>query len=274
MSAIETFLGPLSVVELGSRVAVGAAGSLLAQLGASVVAVEPAAPSSVGKWKSRALMMAGKKSVVLERASDAREIARLVERADVILLSSDTDPEDLSLWRQASARAIVCDITAAGHSGPLAGVALSEGLVEAITGVADTTGFKDEAPAVIGTPLLEMHAAVYASGAIVSALRLRRLHGLAERIDVALYDVGVTALINFLPLFLEGQQSTRSGNRHPLYTPWGTYEATDGTLQICAVTDLQWKAICEVWDRRSSWPTRASRRQPPGLKIIGRSTRW
>jgi crotonobetainyl-CoA:carnitine CoA-transferase CaiB-like acyl-CoA transferase len=246
MSATETFLGPLSVVELGSRVAVGAAGSLLAQLGASVVVIEPATPSSAGKWKNRALMMAGKRSIVLDRAGHTAEITRLVERADVILLSSDTDPQDVSLWRQAPANVIVCDITAAGHSGPLAGVGLSEGLVEAITGIADTTGFEDDAPVVIGTPLLDMHSAVYASGAIVSSLRLRRLYGLAERIDVALYDVGVTALINFLPLFLTGRQSTRSGNRHPLFTPWGTFDAADGTLQLCAVTDLQWKAICEV----------------------------
>jgi crotonobetainyl-CoA:carnitine CoA-transferase CaiB-like acyl-CoA transferase len=246
MNETETFLGPLSVIELGSRVAVGAAGSLLAQLGASVVVVEPATPSSAGKWKNRAPMMAGKKSVVLDRASGAAEISRLIERADVVLLSSDTDPDDLPLWRQARANAIVCDVTAGGHNGPLAGVALSEGLVQAMTGIADTTGFADGAPTIIGTPLLDMHAAVYASAAIVSALRLRRLCGLAERIDIALFDVGVTALINFLPLFLVGRSSTRSGNRHPLFTPWSTFDAADGTLQICAVTDLQWKAICEA----------------------------
>jgi crotonobetainyl-CoA:carnitine CoA-transferase CaiB-like acyl-CoA transferase len=246
MNASETFLGSLSVIELGSRFAVGAAGSLLAQLGASVVCVEPATPSSAGKWKSRGPMVAGKKSLVLDRASGAAEIERLVERADVILLSSDTDPQDLPLWEQAPANVIVCDITAAGHSGPLAGVALPEGLVEAMAGIADTTGFVEGAPTTIGTPLLDMHAAVYASGAVVSAVRLRRLYGVAERIDVALFDVGATALINFLPLFLVGRSSTRSGNSHPLFTPWSTFEAADGTVQICAVTDLQWKAICEA----------------------------
>jgi crotonobetainyl-CoA:carnitine CoA-transferase CaiB-like acyl-CoA transferase len=246
MNATETFLGTLSVVELGSRVAVGAAGSLLAQLGASVMVVEPAVPSSVGKWSNRPVMMAGKKSIVLDRAGGAAELALLIQQADVILLSSDADPEDRSLWLQAPAHVVVCDITAAGHDGPLAGVALSEGLVEAITGIADTTGSAEAAPTTIGTPILDMHAGVYAGGAIISALRLRRLHGVAERIDVALFDVGVTALINFLPLFLVGRSSTRSGNRHPLFTPWSTFDAADGTVQICAVTDLQWKAICEA----------------------------
>jgi crotonobetainyl-CoA:carnitine CoA-transferase CaiB-like acyl-CoA transferase len=246
MNATETFLGPLSVIELGSRIAVGAAGSLLSQLGATVTVVEPPRPSSAGKWKNRAPMMAGKKSVMFDRAAQAPELAGLLRAADVILLSSDTDPEDLSLWREAPANAIVCDITAAGHDGPLAGVALSEGLVEAITGIADITGTAEGAPTIIGTPILDMHAAVYASGAIVSALRLRRLRGLAERIDVALFDVGATALINYLPLFLVGRPSTRSGNRHPLFTPWSTFDAVDGTVQICAVTDLQWKAICEA----------------------------
>jgi crotonobetainyl-CoA:carnitine CoA-transferase CaiB-like acyl-CoA transferase len=246
MNAVETFLGSLSVVELGSRVAVGAAGSLLAQLGASVTVIESTATSSAGKWKNRAPMMAGKNSVALDRASGMHELAGLLRGADVILLSSDVDPQDASMWQQAPAHAIICDITATGHDGPLAGVALSEGLVEAITGIADTTGSAGGMPTVIGTPILDMHAAVYASGAIVSALRLRRLYGLAERIDVALFDVGTTALINFLPLFLVGRPPTRSGNRHPLFTPWSTFDAADGAVQICAVTDLQWKAICEA----------------------------
>ena len=151
---------------------------------------------------------------------------------------------------------------------------LSEGLVEAITGIADITGTAEGAPTIIGTPILDMHAAVYASGAIVSALRLRRLCGLAERIDVALFDVGATALINYLPLFLVGRSSTRSGNRHPLFTPWSTFDAVDGTVQICAVTDLQWKAICEAMQTPNLWPIPALRLRRRGSKTAPRSRPW
>jgi crotonobetainyl-CoA:carnitine CoA-transferase CaiB-like acyl-CoA transferase len=240
----ETFLNCI-VVELGSRVAVGATGDVLSQLGATVIAVEPEAPLSNGKWANRAVAMAGKKSVVLDRA----EIDRLAASADVLLLSTDVDPEHKRLWDDPFASTIVCDITAFGHSGPLAGTPLSEGLIEAMCGIVDTTGATKDAPTPIGTPLIDMHSGLFAAGAVIAGLRTRRMHGLAERIDVALFDVGVTSLINFLALFAIGKSSTRSGNRHPLYNPWGTFDASDGTVLICAVTDVQWKVICEVMGR-------------------------
>ena len=249
MSAPETFLSEVNVVELGSRVAAGTAGSLLAQLGATVIAVEPVRSHQHGKWVNRALAMAGKKSIVLDVADDFGAIEPLLAGADVILISSDADPNQLSVWRDGPANAVVCDITAFGHTGPLAGQALSEGLVEAMSGIVETTGLPDEPPTPIGTPLLEIHAALYAVGAVLAARRLRRFRSAGERIDVALFDVGVTALVNFLPLFLDGRPATRSGNRHPLYTPWNTYAAADGTLQICAVPNQHWKALCEIMQR-------------------------
>src|SRR5579872_6150588 len=104
------------VAELGARVAVGAAGQLLAQLGATVVLVEPAVPRTDGKWVQRDLFAAGKLSLGLARDDDA-----VLAAADVVLTSSDVDghaPPDNS--------AIRCDITACGTTGPLAGQALSD----------------------------------------------------------------------------------------------------------------------------------------------------
>lgn len=44
------------------------AGTLLAQLGARVVLVEPTVSSSRDKWRNRAKSAAGKQSIVLDRA--------------------------------------------------------------------------------------------------------------------------------------------------------------------------------------------------------------
>ena len=246
MNSSETFLDSPLVVELGSRVAVGATGSLLSQLGADVVVIEPAESTVDGKWQNRPLTMSGKRSVVFDTAKDPSSLQTLIRSADIILLSTDIDADTLSFWKHHLPQQIVCDVTAFGHSGPLAGQPLSEGLVEAIAGIIDTTGRVDEAPSVLGTPLIDMHAGVYAAGAIVAALRMKRLYGTGERVEVALYDIGVSALLNFLPLFLLNKPTQRSGNRHPLYGPWGTFEATDGTFLMCAVTDRHWKEICAV----------------------------
>jgi len=248
----DRFIGPLLVVELGSRIASGAAGSLLAQLGAQVVVVEPRVLASTSKWRYRATMMAGKSSVTLDWAhpSDHAKINELVEKADVVLLSTDIDPLQAYIWTDhCRSSPIICDITSFGHSGPLAGEAMSEGLVEALAGIVDTTGQPDGAPSPIGTPILEMHAALYAASAVIAARRVQRNVGLAQKIDVALFDIGATSLINFLPFVMAGKNPSRFGNRHALYAPWNLFEATDGSLLICAVTDQQWRSICGVIEK-------------------------
>ncbi|MEV7908036.1 CoA transferase, partial [Streptomyces anulatus] len=129
------------VVEVGASVAVAACGGLLAQLGADVVLVEPSQPSADHKWSDRPVTAAGKRSVVIDQAVPGdRELFRaLVARADVVLLSSDLADEDRALWESARpAGQIVCDITAFGHDGPLAGAPGSEAFVEIVSAVAET----------------------------------------------------------------------------------------------------------------------------------------
>lgn len=245
------------VAELGSRVSVAACGSVLAQLGADVVLVESDAPGSQHGVLERAMTAAGKRS--LDIGSTAEEPATVVGReplrtllacADVVVLSSDLDAVDRELWAAARpATQILCDLTAFGHEGPLAGVAGSEATVEALSGVAATTGRRDGPPAALGAPLLEMEAAVYAASAIVAALRVRRRHGFGQRIDVALYDVGVNALAAFLPLPFSGRIATRNGNRHPTLSPWNSYQALDGWVLICAPTGDQWVRLCAAIGR-------------------------
>ncbi|MFD9720248.1 CoA transferase [Streptomyces sp. NPDC059076] len=259
------------VVEVGARTAVAACGGLLAQLGAEVVLVEPTRPRTDHKWTDRAVTAAGKRSVVMDHGtpSGRKTYAELMHAADIVLLSSDLDGDaernrqrTTALHEEAESadgsnprrskrpeRQIVCDITAFGHSGPLAGVGGSEALVEAVSGVAETTGRRDGLPVLLGAPLLEMEAAVYAASAAIAALRARRLSGFGQRVDIALYDVAVNALAAFLPLPFTGRVATRNGNRHPTLSPWNAYPAHDGWVVICAPTDDQWARLCTVMGR-------------------------
>jgi crotonobetainyl-CoA:carnitine CoA-transferase CaiB-like acyl-CoA transferase len=230
------------VVEVGRRIAAGICGCLLADLGADVVLAETL-DDGRHKWANRAAIAVGKRGV------DALD-DELVDRADVLLLSSDLDADQLALWERPRARGqIVCDITGFGHTGPLAGHALSAPLVEAYAGTVDTTGRRGGKPTPTGAPFVEMETAVYAASAIVAALRVRREHGFGQRLDIAVFDVGVNALATFLPLPLTGRVATRNGNRHPGSSPWNSYEASDGALVICAPSNDQWTRLCAVMGR-------------------------
>lgn len=240
------------IVELGTRVSVAGCGGLLAQLGADVVLVEPARPAGGHKWADRAATAAGKRSVVVDDTEPGgrERLRRLVAEADVVLLSTDVSAADRERWSAPRPRhQVLCDVTAFGHGGPLAGVPASAAAVEALSGIAATTGPRSGPPALLGAPLVEMEAAVYAAAAIVAALRARRAHGSGQRVEIASYDVGVTALAAFLPLPFAGRVATRNGNRHPTLAPWNAYRAIDGWVLICAPTAEQWVRLCTAIER-------------------------
>lgn len=246
------FIRDLLVVELGDRIGVGACGGLLAQLGAEVVLVEDVAERADRKWRSRPAASARKHSIVVDWSSseDRSVLDRLMARADVILTSSDVSARDQAVWDGDRPEwQIVCDVTAFGHSGPMAGVPFSEPLIQAFAGVADTTGRADGPPLCSGFAALEMETAAYAASAILAALRARRASGSGQLIDMALFDTGVNALAAFIPLALAGLPMTRKGNRHPTSSPWNSYRARDGWVTICAPTNDQWKRLCTVINR-------------------------
>lgn len=243
--AAPSVLDDVLVVEIGDRIGAGACGSLLAQLGAAVVLVEPEQPSTEWKWRNRLAVAAGKRSMRARGADDA-ELARLLERADVVLLSTDVTPPPA--WRRGDAQ-IVCDLTAFGNSGPLRGLAYTDALVQALAGIADTTGDPSGPPTLVGLPILEFSAGAYAASAVLAALRVRRTSGFGQEADIALFDCAVGTLATFLPFPVSGRSVTRAGNKHTLASPWNAYRTTDGWILICTATDDQWARLCDAIGR-------------------------
>ncbi|CAG1016044.1 MAG: CoA transferase [Rhizobiaceae bacterium] len=241
-----SILNSLLVVEQGHRTAAGACGTLLAMLGAEVVLVEPAQARTDHKWRNRDVVAARKRSVLETDPG----LASLLRRADVLLLSSDVSGPGSAAIPAAAPSQLVCDLTAFGRTGPLAGRGLPEELVQGWCGVAETTGQRDGPPVVTGAPFVSMEAGAYGAAAIVAALIERTSSGLGQSIDISLYDVGVNALLTFLPLAFAGLPATRNGNRHPSMTPWNSYPGRDGRwVLICAPTNDMWRRLCAVMER-------------------------
>jgi crotonobetainyl-CoA:carnitine CoA-transferase CaiB-like acyl-CoA transferase len=247
-------LDGLLVAEVGERISASACGSLLAQLGATVVVLEPRSNRATGssaKWRRRASALAGKLSVACDPADprDADLRRRLLAAADVIVSSSDFGLQAEGL--PVDERRVVCDVTAFGHSGPHAGRGGSEYQLQALGGIVHTTGFEAGDPTPVRTPILEMSAGLYAAASVLVALRVRRLRGHGQHIDVALFDSAVNALPNFLALHFMGERPERAGNRHPLYAPWSSFPASDGHMLLCAATADQFGRICKLIGRAS-----------------------
>lgn len=240
------------VLEAGARIGASVAGSLLAQLGATVVFVEAAETGGFAqpKWGWRDQFAAGKQSLVTGTA-DAGLVAQLAAKSDVILLSSDVDALAFgpAALMQPPPSAIVCDVTAFGSSGPLAGKPATDAEIQAMAGVMDATGVPDGPPMALALPLIEQLAGVYAAAGVLAALRQRRESGAAPPIEIALYDVAFSAMTSFLAPALsepERDQPSRVGNRHTMAAPWNVYRAQDGWVLLCAGNDDQWAKLCEL----------------------------
>ena len=232
----------LLVAEHGGRTGVAVCGSLLAQLGATVVTVEH--PHAAGKWAFRDQFSAGKLSVL------AADFAGLPPQAhaafDVVLLSSDVSHDPGA----ASTRQVVCDVTALGAGNTDDN--LTDAEIQALTGILATTGMPNEAPRPIPFPLVEYLAGINAASAVIAAHIERRRSGLGQRADIALYDCGFLATSSFLARLLAPSpcgEIRSMGNRHGLSSPWNVYRARDGWVQICTGSDEQWQRLCAVMNR-------------------------
>lgn len=254
------------VVEIGERRAVAACGLLLAQAGATVIVIEPEDAGDRNKWKSRPTLLAGKSSLSL--SADAGEIDRVLQAADVLLLSSDLDrPALAELAARSPADQIACDITSFGPDAPVQKQGWPEKILQAYSGVADITGPSDAPPTPSDVPVLEFHAGIYAAAGVLAALRVRDRDGIVQRLDVSIHECGINSLATFLPLHYGGKKTQRAGNRHPMAAPWNAYHARDGWLLLCSAKDEHWMKLCDLMGR----PELA--REGPLVKLVDRVER-
>jgi len=246
MSVEQAFAG-VRVLELGSRLSAGASGTLLSQAGASIVyadLTEHQCPIE-SKHDHRALYSAGKSAITINAASPGNQINELLKSCDVVITSHDIDPDWLKLlgdgWSDGK---IVCDISAYGCTGPLAGQPASDFEVQALAGLIDTTGDANAPASRIAVPVTECLAGLHAFGGIGTALRTRRLQGIVQNVEIALYDCAFATSASFLPKFIaEGKVPRRVGNRHPMTLPWNVYKSRDEWVLICTSSNDHWKRL-------------------------------
>lgn len=250
VSASSEWLAGRLVIEIGGRISVGVCGSLLAQAGATVVFVETRGGADrSGKFSDRALFSAGKCSLAVKPGDPADEaaLADLLRRADIVLTSSDWDCAIAALPIEFPRSATICNFTALGaESGE---VGLTEVDVQALSGVAHTSGFPDGPPCALRMPILEYSAGTYGSAACVAALASMRDVGKPQRIEVSLFACAIHALASFLPSVFQGEDPGRFGNGHPITAPWNAYPSSDGWLVFCSASDAHWTRFCQAFGR-------------------------
>lgn len=200
----------------------------------------------------------GKKSVALDIASEdgAATIRKLAETSDVLVENFKVGGLkkyglDYASLAAINPRLIYCSITGFGQTGPRAGQAGYDYMIQAMGGLMSVTGQPDGAPGAepmkVGVAVVDLATGLYASNAILAALLHARATGQGQHVDIALFDVQAAMLANQVTnFFVSGKAPTRMGNAHPNLVPYQPFPTSDGMVVIAVGNDGQYRALCGV----------------------------
>ena len=296
MEASERPLSGITVLELGQIYNGPYCALLLAHHGADVIKVESPQGDvlrrldrSVGGASYPFLMLnANKRGVRLDLKHErGREVfLRLAERADVVVENFSAGVMDrlgigYETLRSCNPRIVFASGSGFGSSGPYVGYPAMDFTIQALAGVMSITGYPDAPPVKCGPTFIDMLGAAHLFGGILLALRQRDRTGRGQKVEVAMFDATVPALLSYLAPYYELQREvTRSGNRHVAggATPYNNFRCRDGYAAILCVSDQHWFDLCRVIERpdlleRGAWRT-APGRASEWQAVEGEVEKW
>lgn len=199
----------------------------------------------------------GKKSVVIDlKKPKGREIfLRLVEKADVLIENfAPGTMEKLGLGydviSKVNPRIIYASISGFGQEGPYRNKTAYDLIAQAMGGIMSITGWPESPPTRVGTAIGDILGALYATVAILAALKARDATGMGERVDIAMVDCVVQACEAYNMMWLvEGRIPTRIGNRYEFIYPYDTFKARDGWVAIGVGNNEMWSKFCKAIGR-------------------------
>jgi crotonobetainyl-CoA:carnitine CoA-transferase CaiB-like acyl-CoA transferase len=180
---------------------------------------------------------------------------------------------DFASLQALNPRLVYCSITGFGQSGPYAERAGYDYAIQGMGGLMSVTGERDDlggGPQKVGVAVADLMTGMYATVAILAALRHAERSGQGQHIDMALLDTQVAMLANLGANYLvSGKTPQRMGNAHQNIVPYQVFEvapAADGSrdhLILAVGNDGQYAKFCEVAGRPdlASDPRFASNRQ-------------
>ncbi|HEU5207864.1 MAG TPA: CoA transferase [Longimicrobiales bacterium] len=273
-------LAGIRVVDLSQNIAGPFCTQILADLGADVVKVEPPGGDPAREWAppqwgaDGTMFLSvnrGKRSITLDlKRDDARAVLdALVARADIFVESFRRGVAErlgcgAEALRERHPALIYGSVRAYGADGPLADLAGYDALAQAHGGLISVTGQPD-APARVGTSVVDYGTGTWAALAILAALRERDQSGQGTHVVAALYEtaIGYNAY-HLMGYFADGTVPQRHGTGFPAIAPYGAFAAADGELMIAGANDALFQKLCAALDldsaaREPRWQTNPQR---------------
>ena len=153
-------------------------------------------------------------------------------------------------------RLVYCCVTGFGQTGPYRERAGYDYAIQGMGGLMSITGERDDiggGPQKVGVAVADLFTGMYATVAILAALRHAERTGEGQHVDIALLDTQVAMLANMGANYLVGGKLPgRAGNAHQNIVPYQVFEvapAADGHkdhLILAVGNDSQYAKFCAV----------------------------
>lgn len=257
----------LRVIELASVLAGPTVGTFFAELGAKVIKIENKKTGGdvTRQWKlaseSKDLEGSsyyysvnwGKESILLDlnRPSAKEIVYQYIKEADIVITNyragaAEKLGMDYPSLSKLNPAIIYGAISAYGKDDPRPGY---DALIQAETGWISMNGAKDSPGVKMPVALMDILSAHQLKEGILIAIINRAKTGTGSRVDVSLFDSGISALANQAGNYLNvGQVPKPKGNEHPNIAPYGdSFTMADGKRVLLAIgNDKQFKELLSL----------------------------
>jgi len=258
MTDKEAFSG-IRVLDLSQGIAGPHSAMLLAQHGADVIKVEPIA----GDWgrtlgrpygQNTAHSIAfnrGKRSIALDLTKPrGLEVARkLMKQSDVVIEAFR--PGVMAKYglayedaKAANPGIIYLSINGFGNQGPNAMLPVTDAVIQAFSGLMTVARSSDGVPNRLTMIPVDVVTGLYAFQSVATALVRKFRFGTGSYIEASLMQAAAAfQAAKIMEYHLEG------GEPQPLYSPVATMRTSDGYLNVTAMREQHFVALCEVIGR-------------------------
>jgi crotonobetainyl-CoA:carnitine CoA-transferase CaiB-like acyl-CoA transferase len=260
-------LSGLKVVDLSRFIAGPYCTMKLGDMGAEVIKVETPGkgddsrelgpPFLEGESAYYLSFNRNKKSITLNmREEKAKEILRqLIADADIFVENFRIGvTEKMGLTyddvKKIKEDIIYCSITGYGHNSPYREKPSFDVMIQGEAGLMSITGFPDGPPQRLGVAIADILGGFHAVEGILLALLAKNKTGQGQFIDVSLMDSIIAILTYQAGNYLAtGQAPQRVGNRHPMITPYESFETADGYVIFAVGNQRLWESFVKALGR-------------------------
>lgn len=200
----------------------------------------------------------GKHSVAVDftRPEGADIVRLLAQQADVLVENLKVGGLakyglDYASIGKLNKRLVYCSITGFGQTGPYAGRAGYDFIIQGMSGFMSVTGERDDLPGggpqKAGVAITDLVTGLFAAVGILAALRHRERTGEGQHLDTSLLDSAVAMMsVMNLNYLTTGVAPGRIGNAHPNIVPYQVFACADGHLIVAVGNDSQFAKLCDA----------------------------